>query len=188
MTFYSIPPFLTLCCFMGLAALAIFLRPPEPKPNLLFFYDLRLRILSYISTYFLHSMSRSAKTSLWVSRTAHFFIVYLIPPCTFIFFTPISIFRGEKWLIRGAYAYAFFLMCLTPTPFFIESMQKHYFGYFPTGRKPLFFFRTGRVFCYPVCPDTASETPSAKRPDSSHKNRLKYLICRIWYYGPNERD
>ncbi|MGD9277306.1 MAG: ATP-binding protein [Desulfobacterales bacterium] len=179
MTFYSIPPLLTLCCFLGLAGLAIFYGP-RTKTNLLFFTICILGSFLYIDILFAFNVT-SAKTALWVSRTDHFFIVYLLPVYIHFFHTYLNI-SGRKWLIRGAYAYAFILMCLTPTPFYIESMQKHYFGYFAKAGS-LYFFSGLAAFFVTLYVLIELVNAIRKETNSSHKNRLKYLFAGFGIMG-----
>jgi two-component system NtrC family sensor kinase len=179
MTFYSIPPFLTLCCFLGLAVMTIFFGP-RTKTNLLFFTICILGSFLYIDILFAFNVT-SEKIALWVSRTAHFFIVYVFPVYIHFFHAYLNI-SGRKWLIRGAYAYAFFLMCLTLTPFFIESMQKHYFGYFATAGS-LYFFSGLAVFFVILYVLILLVNAIRKETNSSHKNRLKYLFAGFGIMG-----
>ncbi len=130
MNLYSIPPLLTLCCFVGLAALTVY-RGRWTKANILFFLICLLGCFLNLDI-FLISNVKSADTALLISRTDHFFIVYLFPVYIHFFHTYLNI-PGRKWLVRTAYVYAFVLMCLTPTPYYIESMQKHFFGFFAKG-------------------------------------------------------
>ncbi|MBW1957801.1 MAG: GAF domain-containing protein [Deltaproteobacteria bacterium] len=179
MTFYSIPPLLTLCCFLGLAVLAIFYGP-RTKTNLLFFTICILGSFLYIDILFAFNVT-SAKTALWVSRTDHFFIVYLLPVYIHFFHTYLNI-SGRKWLIRGAYAYSFILMCLTLTPFYIESMQKHYFGYFAKAGS-LYFFSGLAAFFVTLYVLIELVNAIRKETNSSHKNRLKYLFAGFGIMG-----
>jgi len=143
MTLYSIPPLLTLCCFLGLAALTIF-RGSRTKTNFLFFTICILGSFLYIDILFAFNVT-SEKIALWVSRTDHFFIVYVFPVYIHFFHAYLNI-SGRKWLVRSTYAYAFILMCVTPTPYYIESMQKHYFGYFAKGGILYPFFGLAALF------------------------------------------
>ena len=179
MTFYSIPPFLTLCCFLGLAVLTIFYGP-RTKTNLLFFTICILGSFLYIDILFAFNVT-SAETALLVSRTDHFFIVYVFPVYIHFFHAYLNI-SGRKWLIRSAYAYAFILMCVTPTPFYIESMQKHYFGYFAKGGILYPFSGLAALF---VTLYVLIELLNAirKETNSSHKNRLKYLFAGFGIMG-----
>jgi len=179
MTFYSIPPFLTLCCFFGLAVLTIFFGP-RTKTNLLFFTICILGSFLYIDILFAFNVT-SAETALWVSRTDHFFIVYVFPVYIHFFHTYLNI-SGRKWLVRGAYAYAFILMCVTLTPFYIESMQKHYFGYFAKGGILYPFSGLAAIFVtlYVLI---LLVNAIRKETNSSHKNRLKYLFAGFGTMG-----
>jgi len=179
MTFYSIPPLLTLCCFLGLSGLAIFYGP-RTKTNLLFFTICILGSFLYIDILFAFNAT-SAETALWVSRTAHFFVVYAFPAYIHFFHIYLNI-SGRKWLIRGAYAYAFFLMCLTPTSYFLESMQKHYFGYFPTAGG-LYILSGLAVFLATLYVLILLVNSIRKETNSSHKNRLKYLFAGFGTMG-----
>ena len=179
MTFYSIPPFLTLCCFLGLGVLTI-IYGPRTKTNRLFFTICILASFLYTDILLAFNVT-SEKTALWVSRTAHFFVVYVFPIYIQFFHTYLNI-SGRKWLIRGAYGYSFFLMCLTPTPFFIESMHKHYFGYFATAGS-LYFFSGLCVFVVVLYVLILLVNAICKETNSSHKNRLKYLFAGFGIMG-----
>ena len=179
MTFYSIPPLLTLCCFFGLAVLTIF-RGSRTKTNFLFFTICILGSFLYIDILFAFNV-KSEKIALWVSRTDHFFIVYVFPVYIHFFHAYLNI-SGRKWLIRSAYAYAFILMCITPTPYYIESMQKHYFGYFAKGGIFYPFFGLAALFVtlYVL---VLLLNAIRKETNSSHKNRLKYLFAGFGFMG-----
>jgi two-component system NtrC family sensor kinase len=179
MTFYSIPPFLTLCCFLGLGVLTIFYGP-KTKTNRLFFTICILASFLYTDILLAFNVT-SEKTALWVSRTSHFFVVYVFPIYIQFFHTYLNI-SGRKWLIRGAYAYSFFLMCFTPTPLFIESMHKHYFGYFATAGS-LYFFSGLCVFVVVLYVLILLVNAIRKETNSSHKNRLKYLFAGFGIMG-----
>jgi two-component system NtrC family sensor kinase len=179
MTLYSIPPLLTLCCFLGLAVLTIF-RGSRTKTNFLFFTICILGSFLYIDILFAFNVT-SGKTALRISRTDHFFIVYLFPVYIHFFHTYLNI-SGRKWLIRGAYAYAFILMCFTQTHLYIESMQKHYFGYFAKGGILYPFFGLAALF---VTLYVLALLLNAirKETNNSHKNRLKYLFAGFGIMG-----
>ena len=179
MTFYSIPPLLTLCCFLGLAGLTIF-RGSRTKTNFLFFTICILGSFLYIDILFAFNV-KSAETALLVSRTDHFFIVYLFPIYLHFFHAYLNI-SGRKWLIRGAYVYAFILMCVTPTPFYIPSMQKHYFGYFAKGGILYPFSGLAALFVtlYVL---VLIVNAIRKETNSSRKNRLKYLFAGFGFMG-----
>ena len=179
MTFYSIPPLLTLICFLALAALAIF-RGPKTQTNFLFLTICILGSFLYFDILFAFN-TQSEETALRISRTDHFFIVYLFPVYLHFFHAYLNI-SGRKWLIKAAYVYAFILMCFTPTPFYIASMQQHYFGYFARGGVlyPFFGLAGLLVTLYvliQIYHAIGFET------SSSHKNRLKYLFAGFGIMG-----
>ena len=179
MTVYSIPPLLTLICFLALAALAIF-RGPKTQTNLLFLTICILGSFLYFDILFAFN-TQSKDMALRISRTDHFFIVYLFPVYLHFFHAYLNI-SERKWLIKAAYAYAFILMCFTPTPFYIASMQKHYFGYFARGGVVYpFFGLAGLVVTLYVL----IQLYQAIRfeTSSSHKNRLKYLFAGFGIMG-----
>ena len=179
MTLYSIPPLLTLICFLALAALAIF-RGPRTQTNFLFLTICILGSFLYFDILFAFN-AQSKETALRISRTDHFFIVYLFPVYIHFFHAYLNI-SGRKWLIKAAYVYAFILMCFTPTSFYIASMQKHYFGYFARGGVLYpFFGLAGLLVTFYVL----IQIYQAIRfeTSSSHKNRLKYLFAGFGIMG-----
>ncbi len=172
MNLYSIPPLLTLCCFVALAALTIF-RGRWTKTNILFFSICLLGSFLYTDILLIFNV-KSAETALSISRTDHFFIVYLFPVYIHFFHSYLNV-PGRKWLVRTAYAYAFILMCFTPLPLYIESMQKHFFGYFAKGGILFLFFSFAGLFVtvyvmHLIFNAIQNETSSIR------KNRLKYLF------------
>ena len=179
MTFYSIPPLLTLICFLALAALAIF-RGPRTQTNFLFFTICVLGSFLYLDILFAFNVE-SAETALFISRTDHFFIVYLFPVYVHFFHAYLNISR-RKWLIKAAYLYSFFLMCFTPTPFYIASMQKHYFGYFARGGTLYPFFGLASLFVTLYVLILIHQGIQQEK-SSSHKNRLKYLFAGFGIMG-----
>lgn len=179
MTFYSIPPLLTLICFIALAALAIF-KGPKTQTNRLFFTICILGSFLYLDILIAFNV-QSSETALFVSRTDHFFIVYLFPVYIHFFHAYLNI-SGRKWLIKAAYVYAFILMCFTPTPLYIASMQKHYFGYFARGGALYPFFGLAGLL---VTLYVLIQIYQAIRIETSnsHKNRLKYLLAGFGIMG-----
>jgi signal transduction histidine kinase len=178
-TFYSIPPLLTLICFVSLAALAIF-RGPRTRTNFLF---LAICILaSFLYTYILFAFNTSSKeAALRFSRLDHFFIVYLFPLFIHFFHSYLNI-SGRKWLIRAAYIYAFILMCFTPTPLYVKSVHKYYFGYFAKGGVMYPFF--GVACLLAILYVLVLIYRSIRREiDGAHKNRLKYLFAGFGVMG-----
>jgi two-component system NtrC family sensor kinase len=179
MTFYSIPPLLTLVCFVALAALAIF-RGQRTQTNFLFLTICILGAFLYSDILFAFNTSSMA-AALRVSRWDHFFIVYLFPVYIHFFHRYLNI-SGRKWLVRSSYVYAFILMCFTPTPFYIASMQKYYFGYFARGGViyPFFGLACLLVTFYVL---VIIYQAIRRETDGSHKNRLKYLFAGFGVMG-----
>ena len=128
----SIPPFLTLCCFLGLAVLTVI---------------------------------RGRRTKIYI----HFFHSYL----------NIS---GKIWLIRLVYAFAFILMWFIPTPLYIESMQKHSFGFFAKGGALYPLFGIGSL-CMTIIILTLIFQAIRNEKSSIQKNRLKYVFAGFGVMG-----
>ncbi|MGA8179472.1 MAG: ATP-binding protein [Desulfobacterales bacterium] len=179
MTFYSIPPLLTLICFVSLAALAIF-RGPRTQTNFLF---LAICILaSFLYTYILFAFNTSSKeAALRFSRLDHFFIVYLFPLFIHFFHSYLNI-SGRKWLIRSAYVYAFILMCFTPTPLYVQSVHKYYFGYFAKGGVMYPFFGVACLLAILYVLVLIYQA-IRRETNGAHKNRLKYLFAGFGVMG-----
>ncbi len=179
MTIYSIPPLLTLICFVSLAALAIF-KGPRTQTNFLF---LAVCILaSFLYIYILFAFNTSSKeAALRFSRLDHFFIVYLFPLYIQFFHSYLNI-SDRKWLIRAAYVYAFILMCFTPTPLYVKSVHRYYFGYFARGGIMYPFF--GMACLLATLYVLALIYQAIRREtDGAHKNRLKYLFAGFGVMG-----
>ncbi|MBW1842537.1 MAG: GAF domain-containing protein, partial [Deltaproteobacteria bacterium] len=176
---YSIPPFLTLCCFAGLAALTAF-RARRTRTNGLFFIICLLGSFLHIDILVAFNV-KSVETALWVSRADHFFLVYIIPVYIHFFHSFLHISR-RKWLVPAAYAYAFVLMCFTLTPLYIESMQRHDFGYFARGGVIYPLFGLGSLFATVYALVLIYR---AIRFDKSNirKNRLKYVFAGFGVMG-----
>ncbi|MFH2219552.1 MAG: ATP-binding protein [Pseudomonadota bacterium] len=179
MNLYSIPPALTLCCFAGLAGLTVF-RGRWTKTTVLFFIICLLGSFLYIDILFAFNV-KSAETALIISRSDHFFLVYIIPVYIHFFHEFLGVSK-RKWLIRTAYAYAFLLMFLTPTPLYIASMQTHYFGLFAKGGAVYPFFGLGSLFATVyvlvlVCHSIRLEKSGIR------KNRLKYVFAGFGVMG-----
>ena len=179
MNLYSIPPFLTLCCFFGLAVLTV-LRGRKTKVNILFLLLCIFGSILYLDILLIFNVKHD-KTALLISRIDHFFIVYLIPLYIHFFHEYLGI-SGRKWLVRIAYCYAFILMCFTPTSLYLESMQKHSFGYFAKGGILYPFFGLGGL-CVNIYVLTILWQAIQREKDSIRKNRLKYLFLGFGIMG-----
>lgn len=179
MNLYSIPPLLTLLCFIGLALLTV-LRGQRTKTNLLFLVICILGSFLYIDILFVFNAT-SARTALTFSRIDHFFVIYLFPVYIHFFHTYLNI-KGRKWLVGGAYAYAFLLMCLTPTPVYIESMQRHFFGFFARGGQFYLFAGLGGFLATIYILLLLYKSIQAEK-NSIQKNKLKYVFSGFGIMG-----
>lgn len=179
MNIYSLPPFLTLCCFLGLAILTI-VQGRKTKINVLFLIICVLGSFLYIDILFAFNV-KSAKTALLISRVDHFFIVYLFPVYIHFFHAYLNI-SERKGLIRGSYVYAFILMCFTPSSLYITSMRRHFFGYFAKGGilYPFFGFAGLFVTVYVL---VQIYLTIQKEANHSQKNRLRYLFAGFGTMG-----
>ncbi|MDO9567721.1 MAG: hypothetical protein Q7J15_13435 [Candidatus Desulfaltia sp.] len=177
--FVNIPPFLTLCCFLGLAVLTV-IRGHRTKINILFFITCILGSFLYIDILFVFNV-KSTGLALTISRIDHFFIIYSFPVYIHFFHSYLNVY-GKIWLIRLAYAFAFILMWFIPTPLYIESMQKHSFGFFARGGVlyPLF----GVVFlCVTIIILTLIFQAIRNEKSNIQKNRLKYVFAGFGVMG-----
>lgn len=179
MNLYSLPPFLTLCCFLGLAVLTV-LRGRKTKVNLLFITICIFGSFLYIDILFAFNV-KSAGLALMISRIDHFFIIYLFPVYIHFFHSYLNI-SGKKWLIRLAYAFAFILMWFIPTPLYIESMQKHTFGFFAKGGALYPLFGIG-CLCVTIIVLTLIYHAIRNEKSSIRKNRLKYVFAGFGIMG-----
>ncbi|MEE8399113.1 MAG: hypothetical protein V3S89_08905, partial [Desulfobacterales bacterium] len=113
MILYSIPPLLTLLCFLGLAGIAL-LQGQKTRVNHLFTIICLLGSLLNIDILVAFNVT-SADTALRISRLDHIFVIYLFPVYIHFFHEHLHI-ASRKWLIRSAYLYAFVLMWFTQSP------------------------------------------------------------------------
>ena len=176
---YSIPPFLTLCCFVCLAYLSAS-RGRKNQINRLFTLICILGAFLYTDILVIFNC-KSSQTALFVSRLDHFFIVYLIPLYIHFFHAYLKI-PGRFWLIRTAYLFAFILMCFTPTPLFIAEMHRHSFGYFGSGGALYVLMGIGTA-CAAVYVLMLIYQAIQRETQSILKNRLKYLFCGFGILG-----
>ncbi len=179
MTAYSIPPLLTLFCFFGLAVLTLG-RGPRTKVRILFSIICVLGCFLYIDILFAFNL-KSETTALLVSRIDHGFIVYLLPLYIHFFHVYLNI-PGRKWIVRVGYGFAFIMMCLTPTSLYIQSMEKHPFGFYAKGGDlyPLFALAGLAVTLYVL--GLVFKTMH-NEPDNTRRNRLKYVLAGFGVMG-----
>jgi len=176
---YSIPPFLSLCCFVFLGFLSVS-RGRKNRINRLFTVICVLGSFLYIDILIIFNC-KSPQTALFVSRLDHFFIIYFIPLYIHFFHAYLKI-PGRIWLIRSAYLFAFILMCFTPTPWFIADMQRHAFGYFGRGG-PLYILVGIGSACATAYVLTLIRRAILRETQSILKNRLKYIFCGFGILG-----
>ncbi len=176
---YSIPPLLTLCCFVGLAAITI-LRRRWAKINILFLIICILGTFLYIDIFLAFNV-KSAATALLISRIDHFFIVYLFAVYLHFFHVYLNISK-RKWLIYAAYAYAFILMCLTPTSLYIVSVQQHFFGYFAKAGILFPLFDAAALFVNIYVLILIFKAISTEK-SNTRKNNLKYVFAGFGIMG-----
>ena len=179
MTPYSIPPLLTLFCLLGFAGLIV-LRGRRTKVNILFFLICILGSFLYADILIVFNV-KSPETALRISRIDHFFIIYLFPLYIHFFHAYLKI-TNRKWIVRLAYAYAFVLMWFTPTSFYIESMEKHFFGFFAKGGKLYPFFGMAGLFVT-IYVLIILYQAIQNETSNSHKNRLKYILAGFGVTG-----
>lgn len=176
---YSIPPLLTLCCFLGLAVLTV-MRGKKTEVNFLFFILCFFGSLLYIDIFLVLNV-KSEETALFISRADHFLIVYLFPVYIHFFHSYLNI-TNRRWLTGFAYAGAFILMLLTPTPLYIESMHRYYFGYFAKAGKLYPLFGLGSLFVT-IYVLIILHSAIMKEKSSIRKNKLKYVFTGFGFMG-----
>lgn len=176
---YSIPPFLSLCCFVFLAFLSVS-RGRKNRVNRLFTVICVLGTFLYIDILVIFNCE-SPQTALFVSRLDHFFIIYFIPLYIHFFHAYLKI-SGRIWLVRSAYVFAFMLMCFSPTPWLIADMQRHAFGFFGRGG-PLYILVGIGSACATAYVLTLIHRDILRETQSILKNRLKYVFCGFGILG-----
>lgn len=179
MNLYSIPPLLTLCCFIGLAVLTI-VRGRRTKTNALFVIICLLGSFLYIDILLAFNL-KAAQTALLISRIDHLFLVYLFPVYLDFFHTYLNITR-RKWLIRAAYAYAFVLMFLTQSSLYIVSVEKHFFGYYAKAGILFVFFDAASLFVTIYALIILFQA-IRRETDYDRINRLRYVFAGFGIMG-----
>jgi two-component system NtrC family sensor kinase len=179
MNYYSIPPLLTLICFLGFAALIV-LRGRKTKINILFLLICLLGSFLYIDILFAFNV-KSSETALTISRIDHFFIIYLIPLYIQFFHAYLGI-QGRKWLVLISYVFTFILMCFTPTSLYIESMHKYSYGFFAKAGILYPIFGLGSVFVTIYALILIYNKIHSEK-NSIQKNKLKYIFAGFGIMG-----
>jgi two-component system NtrC family sensor kinase len=178
-TLYSIPPLITLICFVSLTVMT-WIRRKKNRVNRLFSLICLLGSLLYIDILVIFNI-QSSDTALWVSRIDHVFIIYLIPLYIHFFHAYLGI-SGKDRIVRVAYGVAFILMLAAPTPYLIESMQSFRFGFWGKGGVlyPLVGLGSGAAVCYVMV-----LLYRAIRNETGYlqKNKLKYIALGFGILG-----
>jgi len=179
MTLYSIPPLLTLVCFMFLA-IVVLARKKMTTVNTLFFLLCITGTFLHLDILILFTV-QNREIALWSSRIDHVFAVYAIPLYIHFFHAYLNINR-RKWLIYTAYAGAFVLMWFSLTPLCIEKMNLYEFGYFGSGGRlyPIVGLGAAVASLYSL----AIISLAIKREQNSvQKNKLKYILIGFAVMG-----
>ena len=179
MTFYAIPPLLSLICFAFLALLVLKRRQIN-RVNALFFMLcvngalLQTAILIMFTT-------QSPRVALWASRIDHIFVIYSIPLFIHFFHAYLQV-RQRRWLIYGAYTGAFIIAWFVWTPLIIEGMNRYEFGYFGKGGRlyPLVGMGVALACIYSLALICAS---ILQAKSSIQKNKLKYILLGFCILG-----
>ncbi len=172
MALYSIPPLLTLICFVALTGLTL-ARWQNRAVNLLFLLICILCAGLYAEILYIFNAS-SARAALFATRLDHVFSLFLIPLYVHFFHAFLNI-RGRKWLTAAFYAVPAGLLWFAQTPLLIESMHTYYFGYFG---------RAGKMYPLVAIPALCSMLYGGwvlgqaifKTRDRALKRRLKYIF------------
>ena len=164
---------MTLCWFLGLVLLLV-RRSPWNQARILFTLICLLCCFLYIDILFAFNL-KSETTALRISRIDHAFIVYLFPLYIHFFHTYLNV-TNRRWLIKGAYILAFFLMCLTPTPLYIQSMHRYHYGFYAKGGTvyPLFGLLSFLATVYALA---LLVHAVAKESNRFRKTGLKFVIA-----------
>ncbi|HSO67539.1 MAG TPA: hypothetical protein VLP30_06760, partial [Desulfatirhabdiaceae bacterium] len=178
-TLYSIPPLITLICFVSLTVMT-WLRRKKNRVNRLFSLICLLGSLLYIDILVIFNI-QSPDTALWVSRIDHVFVIYLIPLYIHFFHAYLGI-SGRDRLVRVAYCVAFILMLAAPTPYLIESMQSFSFGFWGKGGVlyPLVGLGSGAAVCYVM---VLLYRAIMNATGYLQKNKLKYIALGFGILG-----
>ncbi len=172
MNFYSIPPLLTLICFLALATLTL-ARWRNCAINRLFLLICALCAGLYTDILFIFN-APSAEAALFATRLDQFFSLFLIPLYVHFFHAYLGI-RDRKCLVAAFYAVPFGLMWFGMTPLLIESMHQYRFGYFGRAGK-LYPLVAISAVCATLYGGWILGQAILKTGDRRLKRRLKYLF------------
>jgi two-component system NtrC family sensor kinase len=179
MSLYSIPPLLSIVCFLALAFLTL-LKGGRTPINRLFSIICLLATFIYGNALFC-SITPSARSALIASRLEHLFIPLLLPLYLSFFQGYLNTGKG-KAIVRICFCYVSVLICLAPTLLYIPRMAKTPFGFVATAGPLYFLFPLGEVACtlYIL---TMVYRGLRREEDSYRKNRLKYVLVGFGSLG-----
>ena len=179
MSLYSIPPLLSLVCFIFLA-IVVWVRKNRTPVNILFLLLCGCGIFLQADILILFT-TQSRQVALWTSRIDHVFVVYTIPLFIHFFHAYLNVNR-RKWLIYSAYVGAFVLMWFSLTPLCIQDMHRYTFGYFGRGGRlyPLIGIGAAVASLYSI---TLISLAIRRERNSIQKNRLKYILIGFGAMG-----
>ena len=179
MSLYSIPPFLTLVCYVALGSLVWHRGLKAPANKLLFLICLAGTFL-YLDILVIFNTS-SPTVALFTSRLDHCCVVFTIPLFVHFFRVYLNI-SSHAWVLWLAYAYSIALMPFAPTAFLIQDMQRHNFGFFGRGGPFYPLIGAGAVMALLYCLFRLGRAIH-RESSSIQKNKLKYLCAGFAVMG-----
>jgi two-component system NtrC family sensor kinase len=170
---YSIPPLLTLLCYVALGLLVLH-RGLKALVNKLLFLICFAGTLLYLDILIIFNIG-SSTVALFSSRLDHCCVVFTIPLFMHFFRAYLNI-SGHTWALWFAYGYSMALMPFALTPLLIEDMQRHAFGFFGRGGPLYSLIGAGAAMALLYCLFWLGW--AIRREESSiQKNKLKYLCA-----------
>ncbi len=176
---YSVPPLLNLACFSVLIGVTAF-RGARSRLNRLFLAICGFGILLNIDIVFAFHTA-SAEAALTVSRADHFLLVFSLPVYIQFFHTYLRIERRKRLEI-AAWVFAAVLMVVSPSSWFISSMQRTDYGFFARAGLlyPVFGLAGLMVTVYVL---VLLSRAAASETLPGRKNRLQYLLIGFGLMG-----
>jgi len=173
MSLYSIPPLLTLICYVALGAIILH-RGLKAMVNKLLFSICLAGTFLYVDILIIFNTG-SDTVALLTSRLDHCGVVFTIPLFMHFFRVYLNI-SSHKWAIWLAYAYSIVLMPFALTSLLIEDMQRHAFGFFGRGGPLYPLVGAGAVMALLYCLFWLGWAIHHEK-NSIQKNKLKYLCA-----------
>lgn len=170
---YSIPPLLTLVCYVTLGLLVLH-RGLKAMVNRLLFLICLAGTFLYLDILIIFNIANSG-AALIISRLDHCGVVFTIPLFMHFFRVYLNV-TTHKWALWLAYAYAVALMPFALTPLLIEGMQTHAFGFFGRGGPLYPLIGAGAVMALLYCLFWLGRAIHREKR-SIQKNKLKYLCA-----------